>query len=701
MPARPDHHSRIVTLPLLAPGGRRPHGSRQFVTCRYRCGDACDHGASNTSSNATFREVLRHVVSRRGILRAGAVLTAAAGGLALTGGTAAADCDDCVDYGGDSGFRHDGVRGLQFTPVQPNTADALTIPEGYTSNVVIRWGDRVLPGAPEFDFFNQTAEAQAMQFGYNCDFTGLVALAEDDMWVMTCNHEYTTEPLMFPDYDESDPTDEQVRTALAAHGMSVVVIKREKDGRITAPPNATYNRRITASSEITLSGPAAGSDLLKTTADPTGTLVLGTLNNCAGGVTPWGTILSGEENFNQYFANGARVPDATVKERLARYGIDGDASDRLWERLEPRFDLTQEPNEANRFGWVVELDPADPDAPVVKHTALGRCKHEGATIRVAQDGRVVAYMGDDEQFEYVYKFVSDECMMPGWTRRAREHNRALLDSGTLYVARFDGDSPPTRIDGTGELPADGEFDGTGEWIPLARGNASFVDGMSAEEVYVYTRVAGDAVGATKMDRPEDIEPNPWNGRVYLALTNNDNRGLPDGAPVDEPNPRMENKHGHVIELDEDGNDPTGTRFAWRIFLLCGDPGDPSSYFAGFDPSRVSPISCPDNLAFDPYGNLWISTDGNELGFNDALYGVALTGEQRGHTKLFCTVPVGAEACGPVITERFVLVSPQHPGENDEATIDNPISHWPDGGTSQPRPSVAAIWRPDGGMIGRR
>jgi secreted PhoX family phosphatase len=614
--ARPDADSLFPRLPLLPTGRSRPRGSRQLLTCRYRCGDACAHGASNSTDNPTFRDVLQRAVSRRSVLRVGAVLSATAGGLALSGGTAAAHCPDCADYSGGPLFHTDGVRGLRFDPVAPNTADALTIPDGYTSNVVIRWGDPVVPGAPEFDFDNQTAEAQAMQFGYNCDFTGLVDL-ERDMWLMTCNHEYTTEPLMFRGYDPENPTEEQVRIALAAHGMSVVVIKREPDGRITAPPNHTYNRRITATSEIMFAGPATGSDYLKTSADPTGTVVLGTLNNCAGGVTPWGTILSGEENFNQYFANGADVADPALKERLARYGLDSGPSDRRWEDYEPRFDIVQEPNETHRFGWVVELDPADSDAPVVKHTALGRLKHEGATIRVAPDGRVVAYMGDDEVFEYVYKFVSDECMLRGSSRRAREHNRKLLDSGTLYVARFDGDSPTAQIDGSDALPADGEFDGTGEWIPLAHNDRSFVDGMTADEVYVFTRIAGDAVGATKMDRPEDVEPNPWSGRVYMAMTNNDERGVADGAPVDEANPRVDNKHGQVVELTEDDNDPLATRFAWRLFLVCGDPEDPSTYFAGFDKSQVSPISCPDNLrstatatcGSPPTGTRWSSTTG--------------------------------------------------------------------------------------------
>ncbi|MDT7650680.1 MAG: uncharacterized protein QOI36_2086, partial [Pseudonocardiales bacterium] len=334
-------------------------------------------------------------------------------------------------------------------------------------------------------------------------------------------------------------------------------------------------------------------------------------------------------------------------------------------------------------------------APPVKHTALGRFKHEGATVRLDGDGRAVAYMGDDERFEYVYKFVSDDKMMRGESRRAREHNRTLLTKGTLYVAKFTGDSPAAEIDGSGKLPADGAFDGGGEWVKLAAGDQSFVDGMTAEEVYVFTRLAADKVGATKMDRPEDVEANPRTGSVYIALTNNSDRGKAGAtrtAPADEPNPRNSNKHGHVIELVEARNDPTAATFGWSILLLCGDPDDPSTYFGGFDKSQVSPITSPDNVAFDGHGNLWIATDsGQALGINDGLYGVSLEGPTRGRTTLFASVPRGAECCGPVITDDFVLISPQHPGDLDDASPETPKSTWPDGPGTQPRPSVVNIW----------
>ncbi|MBW0119230.1 PhoX family protein [Pseudonocardia abyssalis] len=690
--------TRTGLLPLVTD----QHRPGRLYTCRYRCGDACAQPVPNRSENEYFGTILQRAISRRGALRAGAVITLAVG---ATGALAA--CAPAAP-GAPEGTGGGLPAGLDYETVPVNNTDAITVPPGYRSNVVIRWGDPIVDGAPEFDFANQTPEAQAQQFGYNNDFCGVLPL-DGDRLVMFNNHEYTIEPLMFAGYDEENPTETQVRIGMAAHGLSVHVVERDPaTGEMRAVLDP-LNRRYTATSEFVLTGPAAGSALLRTTADPTGTRVLGTLNNCAGGVTPWGTFLSGEENFNQYFANAASVVDPVVLTRAERYGITEEASERKWERFDPRFDMLAEPNEPNRFGWIVEVDPQDPAATPVKRTALGRFKHEGATIHLAADGRAVAYMGDDERFDYVYKYVSNATVQEGNTRAAREANATLLDEGTLYVARFTGNSPAAEITGDGALPADGAFDGTGEWIKLAAGTESFVPGMSAEEVYVFTRQAADLVGATKMDRPEDVEANPVTGRVYIALTNNTDRGTEGKAGPDEANPRIENAHGHVVEFEEDGGDAAAGAFAWRILLVCGDPDDPSTYFSGFDKSQVSPITSPDNLAFDGHGNLWISTDsgralevpGAPAGINDGLYGVSLEGETRGRIALFATVPNGAECCGPVVTDEFVLISPQHPGDLDGASTETPQSTWPDGPGSQPRPSVVNIWREgEGGRPGR-
>ncbi|MFE1944151.1 PhoX family protein [Streptomyces massasporeus] len=693
-------------LPLIGtPSGSHP-GGRSAMTCRFRCGDACFHEVPNTSSNEYVGDVIAGAIGRRSMMRAAAVVTVAAAGAGAAGVVQAPRAAAAPATGAPSAAaaseaarrKTKGARGLRFAPVAPNTADAVTVPDGYRQNVVIRWGEPILRGAPAFDPEKQTAKAQAAQFGYNCDFLALLPLpGERGRQLLVANHEYTDEILMFRGYDAADPTREQVEVAWAAHGLSAVVVEEDRrSGKLTAVTRHQLNRRVTATTAFRLTGPVAGSELVKTSADPTGTKVLGTLNNCSGGVTPWGTTLHGEENFNQYFANSGRATDK-------RYGIGTGASERKWERFDKRFDVAREPNEVHRFGYVVEFDPYDPESTPRKHTALGRFKHEAATVRLTHDGRPVVYSGDDERFDYFYKFVGSKRMKRGSSRSVREHNLSLLDEGTLYVAKLTGDSPALEIDGTGKLPKDGEFDGSGEWIPLAtataEGAVSHVDGMSAEEVFVFTRLAGDKVGATKMDRPEDIEPNPVTGKVYVALTNNTNRGVGSNAKADEANPRNANKHGHVLELTERWNRPESTRFAWSLFLVAGDPDDPATYFAGFPKDAVSQISCPDNVAFDPHGNLWISTDGAQLGSHDGLFGVATRGERRGELKQFLTVPKGAETCGPIIQDRRVLVSVQHPGEIDGASVEKPASAWPDGPGTYVRPAVVAVWRADGRDIG--
>jgi hypothetical protein len=651
-------------------------------------------------------DVASEAMSRRGLLTAGAAAglvlstaglgaaTAAAapaspGGAAVGGRTKAPGAIPTLD--------------LDYTPVPPNTLDTVVVPNGYEWDVVIRWGDPVERHAPAFDFENQTAAAQASQFGYNCDFVAVMPLPGNDRALLVVNHEYTDEELMFSGYTGgAAATEEQTKIAMAAHGMSVVEIERAGGtGRWVRSKPTRYNRRIHTSTRMELTGPAAGSPLLRSSRDETGRVAYGTLNNCAGGVTPWGTVLSGEENFHQYFVNGAEAP-AEYQDSFSRYGVPSGTGGRRWDRVDERFDLGREPQEAFRHGWMVELDPFDPDFVPKKRTALGRFKHEGATVSLAADGRVVAYMGDDERFDYIYKFVSSKPIRSENSRAAREHNLTLLDEGALYVARFLGDSPAGEIDGTGTLPTDGEFDGTGEWIPLVEGGESLVPGMPVDEVLINTRLAADIVGATKMDRPEDIERNPVNGRIYAALTNNSAR---TAATVDEANPLARsivaggvqasgNRNGHVLEIEEQGNDVAASAFAWRVFLVCGDPAAAETYFGGFPTEDVSPISCPDNVAFDADGNLWISTDGNALGSNDGLFSVPVEGPDRGRVKQFMTVPVGAETCGPTLLDdgTSVFVAVQHPGEVSGASVENPASTWPNG--RFPQPSVVVAWKRD-------
>ncbi|PSL06891.1 hypothetical protein CLV30_102280 [Haloactinopolyspora alba] len=680
-------------LPLLTSG----HGGRSAMTCKYRCGDACSHPAPNASDNEYFGDMVSTAMSRRGLLRTGAAAAVVVGAGSTSALTTAAPAaarpsgpkppsqlrPTPPEYG----------RPVGFTPVGDNGLDSVVVPNGYDWSVTIAWGDPVEDGAPEFDFDNQSVDAQLRQFGYNADFVAVLPLDRNfDRAVLWVNHEYTNDELMFrgwPGPEAADP--ELLRISMAAHGGSVVELERVGDTGEWKPATRgrrRYNRRVHTNTEFRLTGAAAGSEHVRTGADPDGTTVLGTLNNCAGGVTPWGTILSGEENFHQYFGATADVTDSATVERYNRYGIRTSAgTGRGWERADERFDVANEPNEPNRFGWVVEVDPYDPDSTPRKHTALGRFKHEGANVNIAADGRAVAYMGDDERFDYVYKFVSRKKYRDGNSKRDREHNMTLLEDGDLYVAKFTGNSPEFP----GNPPADGLFDGTGEWLPLVKDGESMVDGMTVDEVLVFTRLAADKLGPTKMDRPEDVEPHPVTGTVYIALTNN-NRRTP--GQIDEPNPRPDNKFGHVMGIDEDGADAAATSFTWHIVLLAGDPENPDTYYGGFDKSQVSQISCPDNVAFDPAGRLWLATDGmsGSLGPNDGMFVMPVEGEDTGHLRRFLSVPVGAECCGPFITPdgRTALMAVQHPGDGDGASPDSPLSTFPYGG--QPRPSVVTVWR---------
>ena len=565
----------------------------------------------------------------------------------------------------------------------------MTLASGYDWDVIIRWGDPILAGAPLFDAHHQTPQAQAGQFGYNCDYLDIIETnRQGTRALLVANHEYTNEEIMFP--PDTDP-ETVVRTAWAAHGMSVVELERDRRGETWRyRRRSSKNRRFTLETPFTFDGPVRGSDLLKTAEDPRGVTVRGTINNCSGGTTPWGTVLSGEENFNQYFK--AVGTDA----REQRYGLGPTGDSRGWSAVEDRWDATTDDyrNEPNRFGWIVEIDPERPGSTPVKHTAMGRFKHEGANVIVNRDGHVAAYMGDDERFDYVYRFVSRDKFRPGNSAKAARHNRRLLSEGDLSVARFTGDGLE-----------DGVSDGTGEWLPLTRDGRSMVPGFSLEEVLVFTRLAADAAGATKMDRPEDVEPNLHNGRIYVACTNNTDRGKPGKEGPTEPNPRAFNKDGHVVEISPRRGDHTDDRFAWNLLLICGDPDTAGTYFGGYE-GPVSPIACPDNVAFDSTGTLWVSTDGQAgaLGYDDGLFKVTLSGEERGRVQQFLAVPTGAETCGPVIHDRdgrgSVFVAVQHPGE--DGTWEAQQSHFPDfvapgqqaprGDFAGPRPTVVQVTR---------
>lgn len=557
---------------------------------------------------------------------------------------------------------------LGFTPVPVSTGDNVTVPPGYRVQVLYRWGDpagtyaATATGQPEFrdDAGNSTKE-QALQAGMHHDAIEYFPLPRDSQSssraLLAVNHEYTDDGLLHSDGMKTW-TAEKVRKSQAAHGVSVIEIElADSDWRVVSP--SRHARRITAATRIPISGPAAGSDLLRTAADPSGTEALGTFNNCAGGHTPWGTYLTCEENFNGYFVNAGTIP---AEQR--RYGITARGGGYRWHEFDARFDAEKHPNEPNRFGWVVEVDPYNPHSKPLKRTALGRIKHEGATVTLAVDGRVVVYMGDDEVFERIYKFVSAVRFDPA----NREANRDLLDHGRLYVARFDAD-------------------GGGEWLALP----------SAPEALVGTRQSADAAGGTRMDRPEWIAVHPATKDVYVSLTHNARRGAEGQPGTDGANPRANNIFGHILRWREEGGDSGALRFRWDIFALAGED-------KGF--------GSPDGLWVDPRGVLWIETDVStgalnrgpyaNLGNNQMLAADPATGEIR----RFLTGPNGCEITGLTMAPdaRSLFINIQHPGETASERTDpaapRAVSNWPDfRADGRPRSATIVIRREDGGVVG--
>ena len=432
---------------------------------------------------------------------------------------------------------------------------------------------------------------------------------------------------------------------------------------------------------MALSGPVAGHDLVKTKDDPEGRLARGTNYNCGGGVTSWGTVLTCEEGASDTF--GGKPDGSAIAPVLERYGFDGsDVYGRA--RFHDRFDMTREPNEPNRFDWVVEIDPYDPSSTPIKRTALGRMSHEASTVVHNKDGRIVVYMGDDDYFEYTYRFVTKAAFDPA----KPETSKDILDEGILSVARFDDD-------------------GTLNWLPLVHGQGPLTaeNGFASQaEVLLKTRLAADAVGATPMDRPEDMETNPVTGRVYAVMTKNKKRAQDKLNPA---NTRPENLWGHIVELIPPGGrgkdaDHAADIYEWDLFVLAGNPADAATK-ASFHPetSENGWFVCPDNITFDPAGRLWVATDGaNDFGLPDGIYGIDTEGPARGLPKLLFTCPAGAEATGPCFTPdgKTLFVSVQHPAEDAE-TLDKAETLWPDFKGTLPRPSVVAIRKIDDGAVG--
>ena len=382
-----------------------------------------DEGVSNKSAERSISQVMEARMTRRAALQG----MAAAGVYGLFG------CATPAPEG--SGPT---LTTLTFIESGRFFDDTHHVAPGYHVGTLVRWGDPLHADAPEFRPGRQSAGEQERQFGTNNDFIAYLPLPRGSLnstrGLLCVNHEYAIAHLMWPGLTSSTAakmmTREQCDVELASVGHGIVEIARDGAAwRVVR--DSPYNRRISArSTPMRISGPAAGHPRMATRADVSGTRVIGTHSNCAGGVTPWGTVLTAEENIDYAFSGNA----AAGREAGAwkRYGIDGRG---VWGRFFDRFNLNREPNETNRFGWIVEIDPYHPQSMPVKRTALGRCKHECATTAVSHDGRVAVYSGDDERMEYVYKFVTRDAH----DAQKPEANRDLLDQGTLHVARFNAD----------------------------------------------------------------------------------------------------------------------------------------------------------------------------------------------------------------------------------------------------------------------
>lgn len=638
----------------------------------------------------TFETILQKRFGRRSLFgRATKMIPVAAFAGAMHQVGSAAEAPEAVPTDAKEGERAAARDSrLLFQPIPGTSRDAFVTPAGYRSEVLIGWGDPLFNDSPAFDPSRQTRQSQAMQFGYNVDWMGFFPLPGYEVknpasGLIAVNHEYTNPELMFKNWAGfENQTKDQSEVELEAHGLTVVEVTRDRSGRWRYVQGSRYNRRISATTMFRITGPAAGSRWLQTSADINGDTVMGTLNNCAGGETPWGTVMSGEENFHQYFSNASGLPNGIVRTLHARYGLPNGVGSYPWARHFDRFDVSKEPNEPFRHGWMIEFDPYDPTSMPKKRTALGRFRHEGCTFQVARNGRVVGYMGDDERFQFMYKYVSNGTL----NAFDKAANEKLLDEGVLYVAKLNDD-------------------GTGEWLPLVagRGPLTAANGYATQaEVLIDTRGAAALLGATPMDRPEDMEANPVTGKVYVALTNNTAR---TDRQIDKSNPRANNRYGHILEITEDEGDHTSTKFGWEIFMLCGDGKVAShgAFFAGYDPAKVSAIANPDNITFDSKGNLWISTDGqpSTLRINDGIYAVPTEGPERGNVRQLVSVPVGAEAASLVLNpdDTALFVAVQHPGEGGRWTdnASDAVSSFPDG--KQPvRPAIVTVSKSNGSPV---
>ena len=620
--------------------------------------DDFDEKISPRDEYFEFDSVVEKAISRRGFL-SGVLTVGAAGfviGIAPHGGSVAKAADR-----------------FGFKQVTANSLDTITVPEGYKWQVMAKWGDALFHNSILFDEVSRgDAKSQELSLGDNND--GMDIFSKDGRNIFVVNNEYVNRSIIFGNRESGLPeTDDDILKGKMGHGVTIMEVARESDGWKIVK-GSEYNRRITPDTPIEITGPARGHALMKTSLDVDGILAQGTWNNCGNGRTPWGTYLACEENFNGYFSTRDASYEQTSEH--IRYGISNKDWGYAWSKIDDRFDLSKEPNECNRAGYIEEINPFNSTSTPKKLTALGRFKHENAEVVIASNGQIVIYMGDDERGEFIYKYVSDDKFS------VAGDNSSLLVAGKLYVAKFNDDQ-------------------SGDWIEL---NPETTGMTSQAEINIYTRQAASKVGATTMDRPEWVASNPNKAELYCALTNNKNRGVKtnaggDPTPVGGPNPRPANKYGQIVRWVPEGGDHVSAKFSWDLFLLAGNPNVHEGNKAGSANINASNMfNSPDGISFDSKGFLWIQTDGkysNEgdfegMGNNQMLVADTDTGEIR----RFLVGPNECEVTGATWSAdgRTMFVGIQHPGEKGN-------SHWPDGGTSVPKSAIIAIEREDGGIIG--